>query len=141
MCSVLCTVSLLFNLPCPFRSGVVSSILDWDQSVFAPCNFSLLFVILVFELRITASVIITKKMTLNCHKKVLQTLQLRPACSPVWAQEARTSATNTQPTAGHKTGMCVLKQHSRVAPGFFRLGPRGPKFETYSNLSPKSART
>ena len=73
--------------------------------------------------------------------KFVQTLELAASRSPVWAEEARTSATNTQPTAGHKTGMCVLKQHSRVAPGFFRLGPRGPKFETYSNLSPKSART
>ena len=65
--------------------------------------------------------------------KFVQTLELAASRSPVWAEEARTSATNTQPTAGHSTGMCVLNSRGMarpvscpalpVFPGFSRFAP------------------
>ena len=70
--------------------------------------------------------------------KFVQTLELAASRSPVWAEEARTSATNTQPTAGHSTGMCVLNSRGMarpvscpvlpVFPGFSRFFPVFPGF-------------
>ena len=70
--------------------------------------------------------------------KFVQTLELAASRSPVWAEEARTSATNTQPTAGHSTGMCVLNSRGMArpvscpgTPGFSRFFPVFPGFSRF----------